>query len=161
MRCAECGGEAVETAQTCVLCGAPVARPPSARAESAAGGTGGTAALLAAAAVLWLRQDLRKIRPRPGDWCSVVVMASEPGTRTLTLDAPWDGYLRELTVRLAWRPKPGMPQVGESVEFFGRPDGTGTLLVESPAWTGMIPGRGTRRPAPSAGQQLPQDGPAA
>jgi len=119
-------------------------------------------AVLAGAAVLRIRRFWRSaVRHRPDDACSATVMACEPGTRTLVLDAPWDGYLRELTVRLTRPGSSGILRAGDSVRFYGRPDGTGPLLVRSPGWRRAVPGWGTRQPAPGAGPPVPQDAPAA
>jgi len=54
IRCAECGAPAVEAAQFCVRCGAPVSAQRSAAAKSAVAGPGGPPAAAAARDAVWI-----------------------------------------------------------------------------------------------------------
>jgi len=96
---------------------------------------------------------------RPRDPCSATVAASRRGGHVMVLDAPCDGYLSGLEVRLAWWAEPEMLLPGESVRFYGRPGGVGRLLVSSSARDRAFAGAGRRRPTPRAGQDAAQDVP--
>jgi DivIVA domain-containing protein len=96
---------------------------------------------------------------RPRDACSAAVAACRHGGRALMLDAPDDGYLSGLEVRLPWWAEPEMLLPGESVRFYGRPGGKGRLLVSSSARGRAFAGTGRRRPAPRLGGDAAQDVP--
>lgn len=106
-------------------------------------------ALWVCAAVLFgMAIRLSMFLGRASDASSATVTASRRGGRTLVLDAPRDGYPSGLRVRRPWWSAPEMLLPGEVVALYGRPGGTGRVLVSSPAQGSAVVGRGRRRPAP-------------
>ena len=85
---------------------------------------------------------------RPRDARTATVTATQHGGRILTLDAPCNGYLSGLQVRLPWWAEPETLLPGESVTLYGRPAGAGRLLVSSSARRRAFTGTGRRRPGP-------------
>ena len=74
----------------------------------------------------------------------------------LVLNAPCDGYLFRLKVRLAWWDEPVLLPPGQSVTLYGQPGGVGRVLVRCSAQGSAFVGIG-RRSAPSAGGPAVQD----
>jgi DivIVA domain-containing protein len=115
-------------------------------------------ALLVLAAILFGRHIRWSLfLKRPGDACSATVAASQHGGRVLVLDAPRDGYLPRLKVRLAWWAEPEMLLPGEHLRFYGRPAGVGRLLVSRPDRDRAFTGTGRRRPGSPPGEDAVQD----
>jgi hypothetical protein len=119
---------------------------------------------LFAAIALWVLAAILLVPPirlslflgRPSDASEATVAACLRGGRLLVLDAPWDGYPSRLDVRLAWWAEPELLPPGQAVKYYGRPGGTGRVLVSGSAQGRAFTGIGRRRPAPPAGQRAVQ-----
>lgn len=92
---------------------------------------------------------------RPRRASSATVVAYERDMRTLTLDAPLDGYLSEFKVRLAWLTKAGMLLPGDNVTVYERPTSAGPVLVTSAQRNMAFLGGGRRRASLSSPASVP------
>jgi hypothetical protein len=119
----------------------------------------GLALWVCAAVLFGLAIRLSMFLGRASDASSATVTVCRRGGRTLVLDAPGDGYPSGLRVRRPWWSVSEMLLPGEVVALYGRPGGTGRVLVSRPAPGSAFVGRGRRRAAPFSAAPGGQDAP--